>query len=465
MLNPPLSLLSDDLIACIVEHIAKLPFQRENLYNLSLADRAFTQFCQTYIFRTFQLGQSSGTKSRISKKLEKTRKILNSKPSFANRVRVVELAISHKRNAWLFNDHTLIGILQLFAKSPIPPHELHFGGHAFCPFTIEDPILVVGRLMQSFFSDTLTILHLTQCQNVPLPLFLICPRLREVLLAKVGVAEESYENYPDKQCSGRESPALELFDYRDSQSLVKQMITPPLRFHTPVVLWSKLRILTLSPHEKEEMACLQPILDVACNTLEELYLTNLRVDDDEQLSLAGLVNLSDLSHLHVFALHATIKCDVPGSAVLRDINIVLGTIPASNKVTNLSFDFTIFGEHPFGGCLDEDWVGICDEVIRISSGKPLELDFKMTVSTAKLQWQHPGEEELYVHITERTASLSDYPKICTHFWNPTCWTQGLGPFPRGQASLRLRLRRKRVCNYCTTESHLADCGELDSNTS
>ncbi|KAF8959431.1 hypothetical protein BDZ97DRAFT_1667254 [Flammula alnicola] len=438
MLNPPLSLLSDDLIAYIVEHIEKLPLRDKTLYNLSLADRAFTQFCQTYIFRTLRLGQGGGSKSRISKKLEKTRKILNDKPSFANRVRVVRLAISHDRNAWLFNDHTLIGILQLFAKLPVPPHELRFGGVAFFPFTLEDPILVVGRLMQSFFSQTLTILHLTECQNVPLPVFLTCPRLREVRLDDVEVAEESYDQYPDKQCSGRESPALELLDYRDSQSLVKQMITPPPRFHTSVVLWSKLRVLTLCPHEKEEMTCLQPILDMACNTLQELYLTKLRVGDDEQLPLAGLVNLSNLSHLHVFALNAVIKCDVPGSAVLRDINIVLGKIPASNKVTNLSFDFKIFGEHPFGGCLDEDWVGICDEVIRISAGKPLELDLQMIVSTGKLEWQHPGQAELYVHIMEKIASLSDYPNICTHFWNPTCWTQGLRPVPRGQVRSRCR---------------------------
>ena len=30
------------------------------------------------------------------------------------------------------------------------------------------------------------------------------------------------------------------------------------------------------PQEKEEMVCLQPIIDAACNTLEELYLYNRR---------------------------------------------------------------------------------------------------------------------------------------------------------------------------------------------
>jgi len=71
----------------------------------------------------------------------------------------------------------------------------------------------------------------------------------------------------------------------------------------------------------------------------------------------------------------------PGSAVLRDINIVLSTLHASNKITNLSFDFIMLGEHPFGGCLDEDWAGLCNEVVRLSAGKPLELELQTTVST------------------------------------------------------------------------------------
>ena len=86
-------------------------------------------------------------------------------------------------------------------------------------------------------------------------------------------AEESYDDYPDDQCSGRESLALEVFNYRESPTVVEQMITPPSRFHTPVVLWSKLRVLTLTPHQREEMALFRPILDGACTTLEELYLT------------------------------------------------------------------------------------------------------------------------------------------------------------------------------------------------
>ncbi|KAF8799764.1 hypothetical protein BYT27DRAFT_7200998 [Phlegmacium glaucopus] len=417
MLNPPLSLLSEDLFAYIVDHVAKLPLPNDYLYNLSLADRAFTRFCQAYIFKDLYLGYGSGTKKSISKKLEKIREILNDEPSFANQVRRLHLTTSHKRNGWLFNDLTFINIVQLLAKSLMPPHKLHLSGFLH-PFIFEDPTLVVGRLMQSFFSETLTVLHLYRCKNVPLTLFLICPRLRATVLDDVEVTE-NYDEYLDKQCSGRELPALEYLDYSSSESLVKQMITPPPSFHTPVVVWSKLRVLKLCPDEKEEMACLQPILDVACNTLEELYLTNPRAiwENDEQLSLSGLVNLRALSCLHVFALYAVIKCDVPESAVVRDINLVLGTIPISNKITNLSFEFTICGEHPFGGCLGEDWVGIRDEVVRISAGKPLNLNLETSVLPPNLQYP-PGQDELYERITER-ISLSDHPNIHTRFWHPT----------------------------------------------
>ena len=281
MLNPPLSLLPQDLIDYLAEHVASLPFASEALHNLSLADPAFTEVCRKYIFRTLTLGYVWGTRSSVSTRLEKVKNIFDDKPLFANRVRKIQLLIAHQQNAWFFqnprNNHphgedaiTFTSILQLLAKSPMPPSELHI---EVMVYPMENPILIVEQLSQSFFSQTLTILHLSKCNNAPLPLFLLCPRLKEVCLDRVA-AVEGYDKYPDEQCSGRVSPALEIFNYSDSQTVVKHMITPPSRFHTPVVLWSKLRVLTLCPQEREEMALLQPILDAACATLEELYLTN-----------------------------------------------------------------------------------------------------------------------------------------------------------------------------------------------
>ena len=274
MLNPPLSLLSDDLLSYIVEHVAKLRFPSSNLYNLSITDRAFTRFCQTYLFKNLRLGYGLETNSVISKKLAKIRNILNDEPSIVDRVRAVHLCVTNRRNKWLFNDPDFITIIELLAKSLMPPHKLYLTGD-LDSFIIEGPILVVERLNQSFFSQTLTFLYLTDCMNVPLTLFLVCPNLREVYLDGVGVFEPGDNEYPDEQYSGRELPALEILSFCFSESLVKQMITPPPDFSIAVVNCLKLRVLKLCPRAKEEMLLWRPILDVACNTLEELHLTEL----------------------------------------------------------------------------------------------------------------------------------------------------------------------------------------------
>ena len=464
MLNPPLSHLSDDLLASIVEEVAKLQFLDEDLKNLSLADRAFTQSCQKYIHRMLRLGNRTSTPEQLTR----VKTSLDEKPSFANRVRVVVFGIPWEEETVLFKDPNFTSILQLLAKSPIPPNELRFTGLASFQSTIEDPMLVTRQLAESFFSQTLTVLHLREIANIPLPLFLICPRLREVILDIVGVTDKSYDKYPDNQCSGREAPLLEVFEHRNSHSLVEQMITPPPRFKTPVILWSNLRVLTVAPDDAEGMTHLQHILDAACNTLKELYLTNMYVGDcrcdvfdkmkqnltnflkpAKQLPFDGLVNLSKLPNLHTFSLAASVNCKKPRKAprnappfdVLRDISIVLSTIPESNKITNLWFDFSMVGRRgrrPFLGCLNQDWVGMFNEVIRIGGGKPLELELQMTASMGFLEDDHPEQDEVYTFVMEKAASLSDYPNICTHFWDPTYWKRKIGPFPRGQVRRRCR---------------------------
>ena len=130
------------------------------------------------------------------------------------------------------------------------------------------------------------------------------------------------------------------------------------------------------------------------------------------------MDLRHIPNLRIFAIYTIIRCDAQEPAVLRDINVVLGTIPKANQVTKLSLDFTIYGNHPFGGCLEEDWVGMCDAVARISAGKPLELKLEITMPIHLAIYPPPGREllnELYERIKEKIALLSEYPNICTHF--------------------------------------------------
>ena len=200
------------------------PSSSEDLKNLSLTDRAFTHSSQKYTFRKLMLCYRGGNIFRV-KQLTKAKKFLDNKPSFANHVRILELGFLLLTS--LPKDPNFTSILQLFAKSPMPPHELHLGVHIhISPFIIEDSIFVTRQLGESFFSQTLTVLHISECANFPLLLFLICPRLRVVFLNNVGATDMSHDKYADSQCSGREAPALEVFDYRKSQRLVEQMISP-----------------------------------------------------------------------------------------------------------------------------------------------------------------------------------------------------------------------------------------------
>ena len=84
----------------------------------------------------------------------------------------------------------------------------------------------------------------------------------------------------------------------------------------------------------------------------------------------------------------------PRFAVLHDFNVVLSTIPESNRLTSLSFNFEIFGWCPFRECLDQDrdWDGMYSEVIRISEGKPIEVDLQIDTFMPKAKANHAEEE-------------------------------------------------------------------------
>ena len=94
------------------------------------------------------------------------------------------------------------------------------------------------------------------------------------------------------------------------------------------------------------------------------------------------MNVSNLP-LHVFSLYAVVNCKLPPIAppfaVLHDINIVLGKIPEPNRVTNLWLEILTVGRRSFHGCLNQDWVEMFNEIIRIAGGKPLELELNLVI--------------------------------------------------------------------------------------
>ena len=130
------------------------------------------------------------------------------------------------------------------------------------------------------------------------------------------------------------------------------------------------------------------------------------------------MDLRNLPSLHIFAVRSFIRHYGENPENLRDFSRVLSTIPKANQITKLLLDFTVtvHDGHPFD---EEDWVGLCDEVVRVSAGKPLELNLKMSIHPPRiLQYPSFRQDELYERIKEKIATLSDYPNICTHLWHP-----------------------------------------------
>ena len=113
------------------------------------------------------------------------------------------------------------------------------------------------------------------------------------------------------------------------------------------------------------------------------------------------MNLSNLPNLHIFSLCTVIKCNALWPEVLHDISTVLGTIPRSNEVTNLWFGFKMVGWTCFCGCLDQDWVGMFNKVIRIAEGKPLMLELEMVIFMGILAERHSRQDELFAPLTGR----------------------------------------------------------------
>ncbi|KAJ3516653.1 hypothetical protein NLJ89_g997 [Agrocybe chaxingu] len=176
------------------------------------------------------------------------------------------------------------------------------------------------------------------------------------------------------------------------------------------------------------MLCVQPILDATNETLEELDLTTLSTSDIPHghlhLPLAAFVNLKSMNKLCRLALYGILdwKRDC---LVLRDFAAVLRSLPTLNSVAQLLLKVSIYGERPFQECLKEDWEGICEEVVRVAAGKPLQFHLDLTVETKRLCEPTPGDAVLYGTIEDRVrTALSDYPHVSFHPLNAISRWQG-----------------------------------------
>ncbi|KAJ3501875.1 hypothetical protein NLJ89_g9143 [Agrocybe chaxingu] len=395
MLFPPLSRLPKELRERIVDLCAKLPEWWIVLSNLALADRAFTYRCHVHLFAELALDNDFGPKKKLRKQIEQKWKILSSNPSLAKLVRVIDIKASDPQ---LFSERNFTKMLELFQVSPVPPHTIRIEKRDEAN---AQPGRFAAGLEQFSLSQSLTTIHLDSWANVPLDIFLVCSRLKEVTLESIEFDKKQTNTRPNNH-----PPKIEHLWARNSDQLINrfmQIKSPAF----PVVHWSNLLILHVSPHERKTMALVQRILDMTSNTLEQLFLTVLGFSDmpeeKRQFPLSPILNLQAMGSLHVFEIFAVINCKAKKHTVLKDLGTTLDSLPRSNSLEVFSLELEIFGKKPYQGCVDEDWEELCHKVVLVSGGKPLVFNLDSGVYCSP-SYEPKGTKELYDTIENRFSS-------------------------------------------------------------
>ncbi|EAU89954.1 hypothetical protein CC1G_08436 [Coprinopsis cinerea okayama7 len=364
MLTPPLSTLSTELLVLIVDHVEQIA-STEGLKALSLADRAFTPLCQERLVKQLSL---SGKPVSTKKQLANAYELLSHKPSLINFVQSIQLSLLwHTDGSWLFNNGTFTRIILLLSQSANPPSRLCIDGMQ--NYGSQHPDMLVGKMIRTFFASSLVVLHLFHCTDVPPPILLVCPNLKELTLVRVSrintVTEEGMDYFERPSPSLETLTSYEGFDilslFTDSPRL------PPLP--RPLVDITRLRTFTNTPRTGEEIGFFSKILDAARDSLEDLTITYpllLEAEDDYQ-PLPSFLNLSTLSRLHTFKLNTRITEDDPSRSLnVDELRIVLDAIPLPNQLTTLDLDIGVYGASPFHSTRSQDWRGLMKAIRRLS---------------------------------------------------------------------------------------------------
>ncbi|KAJ3515594.1 hypothetical protein NLJ89_g1659 [Agrocybe chaxingu] len=415
MLQPPISSLSQELLDRVVDHCVQLPERTMYLVTLSLVDRVFTARCTMHIFEELPLHDSWESKKKFRTKIERKFMILKSNPSLARLVRVVDIKITRPQNAHIFSNSTFLKIVQLLQQHTESSHGIRFQliGEAI---STSDPEQFTRGLIHSSICQTLTTLSLCHLEaNVDM--FRVCPKLADITLLDVTAGDEVKTPSSAAATNGVVEPlTIERLNYRTSCEAVNQLIEASRTPSTPIINLSKLRILKTSPHERKDMNCVPLLLDMASETLEELYLTTFSTSnipkESRQFPLRDLVNLQSVTKLRIFEIFAIINCKSKNHTTLHDLRAILCTIPSSNKLQRFDLDVSIYGKQPFQGCLDEDWEGLCAELVRVAAGKLLQFGFFAVVGLKNFNDTRKGHGALYKCIEDRMRrSFVGHPNI------------------------------------------------------
>ncbi|KAG2002014.1 hypothetical protein CC2G_004867 [Coprinopsis cinerea AmutBmut pab1-1] len=163
----------------IADHVEQIA-STEGLKALSLADRAFTHSARSASSNSCH---SQENQYPLKKQLANAYELLSHKPSLINFVQSIQLSLLwHTDGSWLFNNGTFTRIILLLSQSANPPSRLCIDGMQ--NYGSQHPDMLVGKMIRTFFASSLVVLHLFHCTDVPPPILLVCPNLKELTLRR-----------------------------------------------------------------------------------------------------------------------------------------------------------------------------------------------------------------------------------------------------------------------------------------
>ncbi|KAH6910493.1 hypothetical protein BKA70DRAFT_1463415 [Coprinopsis sp. MPI-PUGE-AT-0042] len=415
MLRPPLSYIPNELLDKVVDELAQ---EVDGLNHLSVADRAFTVPCQRTLFQALRL---FGTQEDAQERLLELQDLLEVNPLLITHFRSVDLSLDESRCAspdptWLFHDPTFISVVLSLGASPLPPDTFKVDGSC-SPSIFSNPTLSVGRLLQSFFSSSLTSLIIRNCLDLPASLFLVSLNLKRLELESTDLAHGC--KLSESPCYGRDPPQLDTIAFTRSPAVIKRLTRPIQTGKGHLVDWSRLRSLRVSSQDQQCMPLVQHILDSTHNTIEVIDFT-LSVPSlyERYRPLATLISLQSLSRLSVLSMRATIDDKYRmDTGMVQDIDAVLSSLPHPNLLQHLSLEFTIQGFYPWSASRGQPWGQLGRTLARIPSGtgQVLKLDFDCEVQGWSM-CNVPKKPEL-VHnlLREEMSVLWTTPSIFLRF--------------------------------------------------
>jgi hypothetical protein len=270
MLIPPLSEVPFELLSKIID---ELGYRSDDIDTLSVVDRAFTPLCQQRLFHTLKL---SGSREDAQERLLELEELLEATPSLVAHFRCIDLDLDGPRfkssdPTWIFNNPAFIAVIKALGCSPSPPDTLKINHDCSHSSLFNNQTLAMERLLQSFFSSSLTTLDVGGCLNLPPSIFLISPNLAHLRLDATYLAK-GYK-LSESPCYGRDPPQLDTFSFGLSPRAVKRLLKPIQTGKGHLVGWSKLRALRVSSEDWQSMPLVQRLLDSTSKTIEVIDFT------------------------------------------------------------------------------------------------------------------------------------------------------------------------------------------------